>query len=437
MDTEEKENVAEPVNKVADDKTITSTENNKNITEDAKETANNAKEGVKNAKNVPERIENPKEKVPKGRKRKISEIVNTENENRTETTKVLPTQKESKSDPLSHLDPLVVVKEEPVDVDLYPTSVTETLGKGKRARIPNKRYSDILMSPTSIKKSVSNTTENGSLESGNDTDTSIKEEPWQSPSYSGNSSPVVKRIKSSHTDLSDPKYLKPFKYGWKRELVWRGTYDQSKGRQADIYYYTPLGKKVRSTREVAELLNNKELTIENFSFFKEPIGLSDTSKEIIRDAKVKQAEPLSKLVFNKSIKSTPIQGTKSPKLLTKFSSLPTKKLTSPKIASPKITSPKLATQKVATPKLVSPKNTSPKMTSPKITSPKLQRTKVVSPKLGSPRIALSRMKSATSPKLVANAVTENASNKTSKIMVSTINFYRNYILCFFLYTGCP
>ncbi|XP_072385779.1 uncharacterized protein [Diabrotica undecimpunctata] len=435
MDTEEKENVAEPVNKVADDKTIISTENNKNITEEAKETANNGKDVVKNVKNVPERIENPKEKVPKGRKRKISEMVNTENENKTETTKILPTQKESKSEP--NFEPLVLVKEEPVDMDLYPTSVAEPLGKGKRARIPNKRYSDILMSPTSIKKSVSNTTENGSLESGNDTDTSIKEEPWVSPSYSGNSSPVVKRVKISHTDLSDPKYLKPFKYGWKRELVWRGTYDQSKGRQGDIYYYTPLGKKVRSTREVAEVLNNKELSLENFSFFKEPIGLNDTSKEIIRDAKVKQTEPLSKQVFNKSLKSTPIQMTKSPKLSnSKLSSpkLTNKKLTSPKISSPKltnnkITSPKMATPKMATPKLVSPKNRSPKMTSPKIaspkiaspkiTSPKLQKTKVASPKLGSSRIALSRMKSsrAASPKPVVNEVTENSSTKTSKIVV--------------------
>lgn len=33
------------------------------------------------------------------------------------------------------------------------------------------------------------------------------------------------------------------------------------------------------------LVNTKELTIDNFTFFKEPIGLDDPEKEIIRDAK--------------------------------------------------------------------------------------------------------------------------------------------------------
>lgn len=32
-------------------------------------------------------------------------------------------------------------------------------------------------------------------------------------------------------------------------------------------------------------VNSKELTIDNFTFFKEPIGLDDPEKEIIRDAK--------------------------------------------------------------------------------------------------------------------------------------------------------
>lgn len=32
-------------------------------------------------------------------------------------------------------------------------------------------------------------------------------------------------------------------------------------------------------------VNTKELTIDNFTFLKEPIGLDDPEKEIIRDAK--------------------------------------------------------------------------------------------------------------------------------------------------------
>nr|XP_050869526.1 uncharacterized protein LOC127072819 isoform X1 [Vespula vulgaris] len=86
-------------------------------------------------------------------------------------------------------------------------------------------------------------------------------------------------------DMSNPAFKEPFKYGWKRELVFRASNDSSLKRMADIYYYTPKGKKVRSFREVAEYLHSRELTIDNFTFFKEPIGLDDPEKEIIRDAK--------------------------------------------------------------------------------------------------------------------------------------------------------
>ncbi|XP_018392974.1 PREDICTED: uncharacterized protein LOC108772026 isoform X2 [Cyphomyrmex costatus] len=86
-------------------------------------------------------------------------------------------------------------------------------------------------------------------------------------------------------DMSNPLYKEPFKHGWKRELVFRASHDSSAKKMADIYYYTPTGKKVRSFREVAESLNSKDLTIDNFTFFKEPIGLGDSDKEVIRDAK--------------------------------------------------------------------------------------------------------------------------------------------------------
>ncbi|XP_046625794.1 uncharacterized protein LOC124307777 isoform X3 [Neodiprion virginianus] len=93
-------------------------------------------------------------------------------------------------------------------------------------------------------------------------------------------------------DLSNPAYKEPFKYGWKRELVFRAGTENNLKRMADVYYYTPKGKKVRSFREVAEFLNTKELTIDNFTFFKEPIGIDDPEKEIIRDAKrVKDSGP--------------------------------------------------------------------------------------------------------------------------------------------------
>lgn len=241
---------------------------------------------------------------------------------------------------------------------MYP-GTSEVLGKGKRARIPNKRYSDILMSPTHSKKSIPFILENGNpekLDSGNDTDNSIKEELGMSPN-SRTSSPFLKRPRST-TDLTDPKFFKPFEFGWKRELVWRGTYDESRGRMGDIYYYTPQGKKVRSRREVVENLTNKELTIDNFTFFKEPLGLNDPEKEIVRDAKSGKGldTSLVKQVGMKSLKDTSTASPRSPKLATP--KITKTKLLSPKISSPKLASPKLASPKVATPKVTSPKRSS-------------------------------------------------------------------------------
>lgn len=148
---------------------------------------------------------------------------------------------------------------------------------------------------------------------------------WFLASRSAQSSPaqpVSKKAKPS-VDLSNPNFLKPFKYGWKRELVYRATSDSPLRRNGDIYYYTPSGKKVRSMREVAENLKNKELTLDNFTFFKEPLGLDDPEKEIIRDAKYKagpggveeksavQAAP--KKGPAKAIKGAPPKGASSPK----------------------------------------------------------------------------------------------------------------------------
>ncbi|XP_076638788.1 uncharacterized protein LOC143350607 isoform X1 [Colletes latitarsis] len=104
-------------------------------------------------------------------------------------------------------------------------------------------------------------------------------------------------------DMSNPAFKEPFRYGWKRELVFRASTDSTLKRMADIYYYTPKGKKVRSFREVAEFLHTKELTIDNFTFFKEPIGMDDPEKEIIRDAKKMRGSTSRKSYAYK--KSTP------------------------------------------------------------------------------------------------------------------------------------
>ncbi|XP_073962644.1 uncharacterized protein isoform X2 [Choristoneura fumiferana] len=99
------------------------------------------------------------------------------------------------------------------------------------------------------------------------------------------SSPAV-RGRRATTEMSSPLLRVPLERGWKRELVFRAALDQHSRRNADIYYYTPQGKKLRSTREVSEHLSGTGLTLENFSFFKEPLGVDDPEKEIIRDAKM-------------------------------------------------------------------------------------------------------------------------------------------------------
>lgn len=69
-------------------------------------------------------------------------------------------------------------------------------------------------------------------------------------------------------------------------------------RNGDVYYYSPSNRKLRSLREIQEQLDlhleENPLTIESFTFLKQPIGLNDRSKELIRDANTK----LSKVTIN-------------------------------------------------------------------------------------------------------------------------------------------
>lgn len=68
-------------------------------------------------------------------------------------------------------------------------------------------------------------------------------------------------------------------------------------RNGDVYYYSPNNRKFRSLREIQEQLNlsldDNFLTIDSFTFLKQPIGINDRSKEIIRDANTK----LPKVIF--------------------------------------------------------------------------------------------------------------------------------------------
>ncbi|KAL4122588.1 hypothetical protein QTP88_014889 [Uroleucon formosanum] len=97
-----------------------------------------------------------------------------------------------------------------------------------------------------------------------------------------------------NVDISDAIYKLPFERGWKRELVYRTSGESTilnrANRSGDVYYYSPTNRKLRSLREIQEqldILSDKDLTIESFTFLKQPIGMNDRSKELIRDANSK------------------------------------------------------------------------------------------------------------------------------------------------------
>lgn len=94
--------------------------------------------------------------------------------------------------------------------------------------------------------------------------------------------------KSGHFITKDPRFRNPFKYGWKRELVFRANLDskvkvENKG---EVYYHTPNGKKLRTKAEIMVYLRTDEdLDIADFTFSKERIGMPP-EQEIVRSAKI-------------------------------------------------------------------------------------------------------------------------------------------------------
>lgn len=105
----------------------------------------------------------------------------------------------------------------------------------------------------------------------------------------------------TRSEIMDPAFKLPFKYGWKRELV---SYCNTLGRKfvvkfktlqvlraepvmskekGEVYYITPSGKKLRTRHEIQNHLHD-DLTINNFTLVKEAIG-AGPEDEIIRSAK--------------------------------------------------------------------------------------------------------------------------------------------------------
>lgn len=166
--------------------------------------------------------------------------------------------------------------------------------------------------------------ENNSMSLGTNSNKKLrKNRPSQVTNTTSSTATPEATVKKGSVDISNPAYREPFQYGWKREMVFRGTNVENQGkRQADIYYYTPEGKKVRSYREVVKFLTpSSKLTIDNFTFFKEPLGMNDSNIEIIRDAK----KP--KDAFSPASTTSPVPTkTASPKVVQKSTPKPLKQV---------------------------------------------------------------------------------------------------------------
>ncbi|CAI9730641.1 serine-rich adhesin for platelets isoform X1 [Octopus vulgaris] len=109
-------------------------------------------------------------------------------------------------------------------------------------------------------------------------------------------------------EADSEKIYAPFEQGWRREVVIRSVYKEftklgkPKTAPADIYYYTPDNKKLRSMVQIVNYLEGKNtnLTVENFNFLRRPIY--EPPFEMVRTAGshgVRHRSPDGEFLFNK------------------------------------------------------------------------------------------------------------------------------------------
>lgn len=140
------------------------------------------------------------------------------------------------------------------DNRMHDTEHILDINKIKKEKESDKSETDSIGIPNTIESELEVQKTDDSLKS---TNSSIISSPATSIKSKGTrllrgTSPGSTGKQKIAVDMSNPAFKEPFKYGWKRELVFRASTDTNLKRMADIYYYTPKGKKVRSFREVAE-----------------------------------------------------------------------------------------------------------------------------------------------------------------------------------------
>lgn len=122
----------------------------------------------------------------------------------------------------------------------------------------------------------------------------------------------------AHIIKTDPRYRNPFKFGWRREVVFRANMqsNQKSDNRGEVYYHSPSGKKLRTKAEILtelRVLKDQNLDIGDFSFAKESVGMPP-EQEIVRSAKLQTPAQKRQPANQPEIVSTPeVLGKRIPK----------------------------------------------------------------------------------------------------------------------------
>lgn len=131
--------------------------------------------------------------------------------------------------------------------------------------------------------------------------------PHESPAQATGEKDTLAQPWAQYNIKMDPRYRKPFHYGWCRKVVFRANSENTQKSKncAEVYYHSPNGKKLRTKSDItAELWasKNQNLNIADFTFAKETVGMPAT-QEFVRRAKIRTPKPkmFEKLEISRSI----------------------------------------------------------------------------------------------------------------------------------------
>lgn len=141
--------------------------------------------------------------------------------------------------------------------------------------------------------------------------------PLTTPATVSSTPNLPKSDKPAHFITTDPKYRNPFKFGWRREVVFRANLEnkQKLENKGEVYYHSPSGKKLRTKAEIMtelRILKDQNLDIGDFTFAKESIGMPP-EQEIVRSAKIQTPSQKRQPTIYEPIQTPDVLGKRIPK----------------------------------------------------------------------------------------------------------------------------